>query len=226
LLSPGPAPTTIAGHAEDIVRLLDALQLDSVHVAGVSFGGLVGLTLAARAPARVRSLIAISTTDRVTPDMAARGVPFRAAVQEAMRGGDRSRVLELAAESTYSPEYRARNAPLLAARRRAVALLPSAWFSGVDQLLASLDDLDLTLLLGDITCPTLIVGGEADATFPAAHSRALATAIRGARLVLVPQGSHGLVLEHPAHVAALIVNFVGETEANVGSVAREPTIRR
>jgi pimeloyl-ACP methyl ester carboxylesterase len=77
LLSPGPAPTTLEGHAADLLQLLDALQIESAHVAGVSLGALVGVTLAAGAPQRVRSLIAMNATDRGAWSPGARSRPRR-----------------------------------------------------------------------------------------------------------------------------------------------------
>jgi 3-oxoadipate enol-lactonase len=213
LLSPGPAPPTLEGHADDLIALLDTLEIESAHVAGVSFGALVGLTLAARAPSRVRSLSAMNATDRVTPAMAARGAPAREAARVAANGGDGGRLLDLVAETTWSPEYRAAQATALAARRQAVGLLPRTWFVGLGQLLASLENLDLTPLLPRITCPTLVVGGEADVTFPIEHSRALAAGIEGSRLVVIPGGSHGVVIERAAEVIGLVVNFIRDVEA-------------
>ena len=72
--------------------------------------------------------------------------------------------------------------------------------------MAALDNLDLTSLLPQITCPTLIVGGDADVTFPVEQSRALAAGISGARLVVIPGGSHGVVIERAAEVIDLVVN--------------------
>jgi pimeloyl-ACP methyl ester carboxylesterase len=215
LLSPGPAPATLGGHAADLLQLLDALQIESAHVAGVSFGALVGLTLAASAPGRVRSLIAMNATDRVTREIAERGRPAREAAHDAANGGDGGRVLDLVAAATWSTEYQAVQAAAIAARRQAVSLLPRSWFAGLEQLMASLEDLDLTPLLPSIACPTLIVGAECDETFPIEHSRALAAGIPGARLVVMPRGSHGVVIERPAEVVNLVVNFLQEVEGGV-----------
>jgi pimeloyl-ACP methyl ester carboxylesterase len=212
LLSPGDAPPTIDGHADDVVRLMDALSLDAAHVAGVSFGGLVGLNLAARHPDRVRSLVAVSTTDRVTPEIAERGRPLRDATHAAAEGGDGGRVLDIVSETTWSAEYRTEQAAALAMRRQAVSLLPRAWFVGAAQLMGALEHLDLTPLLPRIQCPALIIGGDSDVTFPIEHSRALAQAIPGARMIVMARGSHGVALERPSEVVALVVDFLREAE--------------
>ena len=68
LLTPGPPHDTLGQHADDVVALLDALDIPSVHVIGTSFGAMVGLVLAARHPQRVQSLVAGTTTDVFTAD--------------------------------------------------------------------------------------------------------------------------------------------------------------
>ena len=56
------APYTLNDMADDAVGLLDALDLPSVHVVGVSMGGMIGQILANRYPLRVRSLTSIMST--------------------------------------------------------------------------------------------------------------------------------------------------------------------
>jgi pimeloyl-ACP methyl ester carboxylesterase len=213
LLSPGEAPSAFAGHADDVLRLMDALEIDSAHIAGASFGALAGITLAARAPDRARSLVAITATDRMTADMDAGSARMRDACRAALGGGDGGQVLDLVNPATWSPEFLTAQAPMLAARRQAVAGLPRAWFAGLEGLLASLDGLDLGPLLPAITCRTLVISGDRDVTFPVDHSRELAARIPRARLVVVPGGYHGLVVEHAALVIPLLLDFVRETES-------------
>ena len=59
------------------------------------------------APSRVRSLIAMNATERITPQIAERGAPAREAAHDAANGGDGGRVLDLVAETTWSPSIRA-----------------------------------------------------------------------------------------------------------------------
>lgn len=210
LLSPGPAPADLPAHAEEVVGVLDALRLDAVHVAGTSFGALIAVTLAAMHPTRVASLIAMTTTELSDRSMQPLFVSLRDASIRAAAGGDKGRVFDLIVPSTFSPEWQADNAAAIRDRRDAVSRLPDDWFSSFAGLLESARSVDLRPLLDRVTCPTLVVGSEGDRMFPAGHSRALAAAIPGARLHVVPGGSHGLVVERPAEVAALVHRFVEE----------------
>src|SRR6185295_16105970 len=51
-----PGPYTIAELAGDALAILDAEQIATAHVCGLSLGGITALWLAVHAPERVRSL--------------------------------------------------------------------------------------------------------------------------------------------------------------------------
>src|SRR5690606_35934259 len=62
----GETPLAIADMADDAAALLDRLGIAEAAVVGHSLGGLLGLLLAARHPARVRRLVTM-TTGALTP---------------------------------------------------------------------------------------------------------------------------------------------------------------
>jgi pimeloyl-ACP methyl ester carboxylesterase len=208
LLSPGEPPPTLAGHAHDVVALLDHLGLLRVHVAGTSFGGLVGLTLAALHPERVLSLAVLTGTDRVPPDDWLLAKRLREACRAAAEGGDGGRVLDLFAPHAFSEAWLAAQSEVLAARRAQITALPAAWFRGLHGLLGALEDLDLRPLLGRVRCPVLVVAAELDRTFPKDRSLALASALPDAKLEVVAGAGHALVLEEPARVTELVRSFL------------------
>lgn len=59
---------SLADHAADVIGLLDQLELDSVILGGHSYGGLLGLYLAANHPERVKKLVVIDAAAEMHPD--------------------------------------------------------------------------------------------------------------------------------------------------------------
>jgi 3-oxoadipate enol-lactonase len=64
-----PLPLEAFNHAEDVLRLLEALGIDRASIVGASFGGQVALELSATWPRRVERLILLSAGwEGVDPD--------------------------------------------------------------------------------------------------------------------------------------------------------------
>lgn len=207
LMSPGTPPPALDGHVDDVIALLDHLGVSGVHAVGTSFGAEVGALLAAKHPARVRSLALITATECINADLWKAAQPLREACRAAARGADGGVVFDILMRGTFSPAYLEAQAEAIAVRRQQIAAMPRAWFEGLDVLLGSLHNVDLRPVLGLITCPTLVVGAELDLTFPPEHSRALAAGIPGARLEIVKGSGHGLVAEQPERVLEMLQSF-------------------
>lgn len=207
-LPAGPAPGTLREHAADVVELLDHLRVGPAHVVGASFGALVGVVFAAAHPDRVHTLVAANATDAITTDDHLEGRPLREAVRRGAAGGDGRAVLDLLAPYTFSPEWLAANAAVLETRRAQFAMMPAAWYAGLDGILGSLEHADLRPLLPLVAAPTLVVAAERDRMFPIDRSRALAAGISGAQLAVVPGAAHALVSEDPAAFVDAILPFL------------------
>lgn len=207
LRTPGPAHRELAPNVDDVVALLDHLQLDRVHVLGTSFGGQLGLLMAARRPDRVASLVAVTVSDHVTEAMGEGARDLRRVLDAIRGGGDRGRFHDALVREVFSADYVEENAAALAERRRQIAALPAAWFAAVDELLAAVEDLDVRAELGSIRCPTLVVVAADDRIMPPERGRAVARAIPGAEMVEHPTSGHALVAEHPEWLAARALDF-------------------
>ncbi|HEV7667393.1 MAG TPA: alpha/beta hydrolase [Thermoanaerobaculia bacterium] len=206
-----PAPADLAGHARDVVAVLDQLGIKKAHLAGTSFGSLVALVMAAEYPDRVSSVVALNSTARLSPENVEGTKLLRRYAQEAVAGGDGGKVLDTIVPTTYSPEWIAANQEVLPLRRQQVAALPKGWFAGVDAILGALETMNLAPYLAKIRVPATpitIIAGEKDVTFPVPFSEELHKAIPGSQLVVVPGASHGYVLEHPDDAAARIESAV------------------
>ena len=210
LLSPeaGRPTEDLDDHVADTVRLLDHLGLSRVHAVGTSFGAAVALLLAVRHPERVRSLVLVTATDRVTEEMRRSSRELQAAAREIAAGAPRDRFHDLLVAEVYSPGYRRAQGAELAERRRRLGLLPGSWFAGVGRILEAFLGADLEGAAEGVRCPTLVVAAAGDRVLPPERSRALAEAIDGAQLVEHPESGHALVAEDPEWLAEVCLEFL------------------
>lgn len=210
LKSPGAAPADLAVHAGDVVRLLDHLELPTVHVVGTSFGGAVGVMLAALFPQRVRSFTAVTIADHATEAMDRETRHMAGIVQAILEGGDRRPFLQRLEERVFSLGYRRRQAEELAARRQALEKMPEAWFRGLVGILSAIEGFDLRPHLPQITCPTRVVLTDADDVMPPEHCHALAAALPQATVTTHPTAGHALVAEEPEWLRGVVQEFLAE----------------
>jgi pimeloyl-ACP methyl ester carboxylesterase len=187
-----PQQYTLDDMARDTAGLLDALELDSAHLVGVSMGGMIAQTLAATRPRKVRSLVSIMSTTgnrRVgQPRPSVYRVLTRAAPREQEAFVEHQlRVLKAIGapgDAADTPESRT----LLAA---AYERDPDARGTG-RQLAAILASGDRTAELRTIAAPTLVIHGDQDPLIAPSGGEATAKAIPGGRLMIVPGMGHGL----------------------------------
>ncbi|MFI5895420.1 alpha/beta fold hydrolase [Actinoplanes sp. NPDC051513] len=200
-------PYGLSDLAADALAILDAYDLPSAHVAGASMGGMIAQWLAVHEPARVRSLTLLSTTPM--------GYDPGPLWERAMAGqpADRDdlpppspRFLQYLADSEGTPPgveadvalFRVMNGDVLPFDEPAArAVLERCWARAIDPSAAAhhnragrkMDAVRLTPL-STITAPTAIVHGDQDPIYPSGHAEALAAAIPGAHLHVVPGMGH------------------------------------
>ncbi|MGE5814443.1 MAG: alpha/beta fold hydrolase, partial [Acidobacteriota bacterium] len=186
------------------------LGIPRVHVVGASFGALVAIELATGFAPLVQSLVLVTAADVVSTDNTLEGAALRSAIRAAAAGGDGRPVMDIIAPSPFSPEWLESNREQFAARRAPWSMPPPAWYAGLETLLAAIENLDLRPSLSRITAPTMVIGAECDRIFPVERSRALAAAIGGASLTIIPGAPHGWVGEDPAGFADRTVAFLSQ----------------
>jgi pimeloyl-ACP methyl ester carboxylesterase len=206
-MSPGTPPRDVAEHVGDVIEVLDGLGRDSVHVLATSFGSVVGVLLAARHPERVRSLLSVASADGFTEVMADEVARWRDATVRSLDGPDRGLLSDVLEPVVYAPAYVEAHREEREQRRRQIAALPDAWFEGLVGLLDSAESFSLGPELAAVRCPTLVVAAELDGFIPLERCRALAEAIPGSELRVIPGAGHAVVVEQPDTVVALALEF-------------------
>ncbi len=190
---PLSAPYGIADLAADALGVLDVLGIAQAHVCGASMGGMVAQHLAARHPARVRSLTLMMTTSghRALPQPHWR--VQRLLLTRPMPGGEAAvvRHLQRLMQTIGSPGYPEDPAQLQARLQTAVR---RAWRPAgtARQLLAVAADGDRRALLPLIQAPTAIIHGQADPLIPVQAGLQLQALIRCAQADFIPGMGHDL----------------------------------
>jgi len=187
------ATYSLSDMAADTVGLLDALELDAVHVVGVSMGGAIAQTIAIEHPARILSLTSMmSSTGEVTV-----GQPHPETLKAVFGGPTattRQEVIDRAVRTFSvigSPAYP--TDPAAVAERAGLA-----WDRGHDevaigrQAVASVASGDRTSKLRELDLPALVIHGLADTICDVSGGRATAAAIPGAELVIIDGMGHNL----------------------------------
>ena len=193
---PGRPDYSGADLLADAAGVLDAHGLQAAHIVGVSAGGAMAQLLALDSPARVPSLVLISTSPVVPGD---RDLPpptgaFSQFVAEAeVEWSDRESVIEYLVG--YSRLLAGGQRPFDEAGWRDLVRRDVARADN----LASLQNHDVLAHddgphppLSSIAAPTLVIHGTADPMFPLAHGQALAEAIPGAVLLRLDGAGHGV----------------------------------
>ncbi|MBB2910283.1 3-oxoadipate enol-lactonase/4-carboxymuconolactone decarboxylase [Streptosporangium becharense] len=193
--SPPADVRTVDDLAGLVLELADALSLESFHYAGVSLGGAIGATLAARRPTRLRSLAMLCSSARFGEPQAWRE---RAGL---VRDRGTGPLLEATARRWFAGP----------ADRALLDDLAGADPAGYAACCDALAGYDLRDRLADIAVPTLVVAGRDDPATPPAHARRLADGIPGATLVEVAAAAHLANVDRPEPVtAALLAHLPAE----------------
>jgi pimeloyl-ACP methyl ester carboxylesterase len=208
LMTPVPPPENVAEHADDVAVLLDQLGIDSAHIVGTSFGGVVGTLMAARHPDRVRSLTTIASADGFDEQMAGEVARWRAACVASLESADRGHLSDILEPVVYSPAWIEAHKAERAQRRTQISALPDHWFEGLIGLLDSAHSLRLRDELERVRCPVLVVAAELDHFVPLHRARGLAEAIDGASFRIIEGAGHAVVIEQPNRVVELCLEFL------------------
>jgi pimeloyl-ACP methyl ester carboxylesterase len=192
---------TITELAQDAIGLLDALEIDSAHVVGISMGGMVAQELVIAAPERVRTLT-LGCTFPGGPEAKMTDMNVVALLAEAVLSGDPAAAMKAGYQVMISEQYRAREGAY-----ELYTEVASQYPAPVPLLMAQLAAImshDTSERLGDVDVPTLIIHGTADRLLESVNGELLAQLIPGARLELLEGSGHMFFWEQPERSAELV----------------------
>ncbi len=187
--------------AADTAGLLDALEIESAHVLGISMGGMIAQELALAHPGRLRSLTLGCTYCGGPGSQLMDPADFQGLV-EAMASGDRQRVYRATWELNLSPRFRedeSRYAEFTEMAEELPAPRETIGFQ-VQAITAH----DTSARLPGLTVPTLVVHGTVDRVLGSPNGPLIASLVPGARLETLEEVGHMFWWEQPERSAALI----------------------
>jgi 3-oxoadipate enol-lactonase len=197
-------PYTVAELGEDALELLDRLGLERVSVCGLSLGGAVAMWLGAHAPDRVdRLVVACAGTRFGTPDdWRDRAATVRAHGTEAVVDGVLGR--------WFTAGFAAKHPDVVARFREAFCAVNREGYAGCCDALA---EWDFAGEVGRIRAATLVVSASEDVVAPPAQGQAVASAVPGARFVMLEGAAHLAAAEQPVQFAAAVAEHLDRREA-------------
>jgi poly(3-hydroxyalkanoate) depolymerase len=195
-------PTSLARLSGTLTRVLDRLEVPTVDVLGVSWGGALAQSLAHHHPERVRRLVLCATAAGLLM------VPAHPRILRRLAGTRRF----------GSPSYLARVAPVLYGPdvvgddgETTETLIhfdrPPSRRGYLYQVLA-LRSFASALWLHNITQPTLVLRGDCDPIIPAVNGRILAGLIPHARLETVQGAGHLFLFTRSDTTCKMICEFL------------------
>ena len=203
--SAGAPPASVEAAAEFVLALMDAVGLEKAALVGHSFGSLIALEAASRAPGRISQLVLVGTAFpmRVSPAL------LEASVSAPMKALE---MVNVFSRATLSPPPS--------------ALGPGAWVYGASmalgrRVLASNTKVNVFYTgfkacdsyqnglqaITQVTCPVLFVLGQADQMTPTKAAQGLINGAKNAQVVYLP-GGHQQMNETPEEMLAALTGFL------------------
>jgi len=203
--SGGEPPASVEEASAAILGLLDAVGVQKAALVGHSFGSLIALETAARAPERVSQLVLVGTAFpmRVSPAL------LESSVSAPMKAID---MVNTFSHSTLAPPPS--------------ALGPGTWLYGgsralMRRVLASNTQVNVFFTgfkacdsyahgeaaMAQVQCPTLFVLGSQDQMTPPKAAQSLVSQANNAKVVKLPAG-HSLMTEAPDGVLQALKDFL------------------
>jgi 3-oxoadipate enol-lactonase len=211
-----PAPAGPHDDGEDVLAVLGEAGAGAagageagaraVAVVGASYGGKVALEIAARWPERVSALALICAgMPGHEPTEALRD--FWRREEELLEAGDVAGATELNVATWLGPEASQATRERVREMQRRSFEVELAAYESVEPF----EQVDVTVDLGAIIAPSLVVSGARDLPDFRLIADRLAAGLPASRRVELPWAGHLPTLERPEEMSAMLTAFFGDT---------------
>jgi 3-oxoadipate enol-lactonase len=195
-----PGPYSVPQFAADIFALLDHLNIDAVHLVGLSMGGMIGFQMAVDQPKRLKSLTIVNSGPELVPQT----------WQERWQIWQRRLVLHFSSMEKIGefiggrlfpePEQAAYKEMFVQQMREND---PKAYRAATNALIGW----SVRPQLNRIQCPVLVISSDMDYT-PVANKEAYVRELPTARLQVINNSRHGTPIDQPEAFNTAVLNFL------------------
>jgi 3-oxoadipate enol-lactonase len=194
-----PGPYSIMQLGRDVVRLLDALEIERAHFCGLSMGGMTGIWLGVYAAHRIERLVLCSTAAKIgTPEI------WNARI-EAVRQGGMAAIADAVIQRWFTPEFIARAPEAIKRTRQMILSTPP---EGYIANCAAIRDMDQRETISRISAPTLVITGAKDPVTPPSDAQYIVERVAGAQYVEL-HAAHLSNIEAADRFTQRLMDFLG-----------------
>lgn len=195
-----PGPYSVPMMTDDVIGLLDALQIDSAHIVGLSMGGMIAFQLVVDRPERVRSLVIANSGPALVPRNASEWLRIQQRLALAQMFGP-SRTGQFLSKRLFpKPEQSYLREQFI-----------TRWSQNDrDAYLAALRAIvgwSVAERIAEIRCPVLVVSGDRDYT-PLDAKREYTGRIPSAQFLLVEDSGHATPIDQPEQFNNAVLGFL------------------
>ncbi len=194
-------PFSMDDMADDVAALIKEQAQGPVLFAGLSLGGMVAQSLAARHPQLVKAIVIANSTAYYEDHSI-----WKSRIETVTRDGV-APIVDGSIARWFTPEFVASGAGQ-ARVERIKKTLQSCDPKGYVASCGAVSTIDYRESNKSVKCPTLIISGSKDMGTPPAMSQAMHAQIPGSKLVSI-DAAHLSAVEQPAQFAQLMKDFLG-----------------
>ena len=188
--------------ATDALALLKALDISKTHWVGLSMGGMIGQTLALKAPEVFASLALCDTSSRIPAEAKPQ---WQDRIKTAEANGMEP-LVEPTLARWFTEPFRKSRKDVVDRVADMIRKTPVAGYVGCCHAISTLD---LTDRIGAIKVPTIAIVGEDDPGTPVAAHKVIHEKIAGSKLEILKSAAHLSNMEQPEAFNRALTGFLG-----------------
>jgi pimeloyl-ACP methyl ester carboxylesterase len=197
-------PYSVPQFATDIFRLLDHLAIDSLHLVGLSMGGMIGFQMAVDQPERFKSLTVVNSG----PELVANGWKERWQIFQrrlVLNISSMEKIGTFIGERLFPEPHQEAYKKLFIQQMQEND--PAAYKAATNALIGW----SVRQRLNRIQCPVLVISGDMDYT-PVAKKEAYVREMPTARLQVIHNSRHPTPIDQPEAFNTAVLQFLQAVE--------------